>query len=322
MGFIDQGDHPPLVPLTGGVSSEIYRLDLADGPICIKRALAKLKVEQDWFAPVERSAYEVAFIRTVEGIAPGTVPRVLGYDPDALAIVMAYLDPADYPVWKDQLRDGHVDSATATALGALLAKIHGATAGDRDVQATFDGSAPVFFDLRIESYLLATARAQPSVAPILQNIAATTQATNLTLVHGDFSPKNILVGPDGPVVLDSETANYGDPSFDLAFCLNHLLLKCIWKPQWTAEYLACFDALATTYLDRVTWEDSAALDARAAALLSAFLLARIDGKSPVEYITTESDRDFVRQVAMGLLSDLPDSVTRVRQVWQDSLAGR
>jgi aminoglycoside phosphotransferase (APT) family kinase protein len=110
------------------------------------------------------------------------------------------------------------------------------------------------------------------------------------LVHGDFSPKNLLIGPAGPVILDAECAWYGDPAFDLAFVLNHLLLKGVWRPQWRARYVTAFAALADAYLGHVRWEPRDAVEARTAALLPGLMLARIDGKSPVEYLTTEREK--------------------------------
>ena len=115
--------------------------------------------------------------------------------------------------------------------------------------------------------MLATARVHAELAPVLNSLAERTARTRLALVHGDVSPKNILVGPAGPVFLDAECAWYGDPAFDLAFCLNHLLLKGAWVPASQADYLACFDGLAEAYLDGVTWESADALEARAATLL-------------------------------------------------------
>ena len=146
-----------------------------------------------------------------------------------------------------------------------------------------------------------------------------TAATKKALVHGDVSPKNILIGPDGPVFLDAECAWYGDPAFDLAFCLNHLLLKCVWRPQWQARYLdvlrrARGDAISPA----VTWEPRAGIEARTSHLLPGLLLGRVDGKSPVEYITTEAERDRVRQVARALLLEPVDELSDVRTAWQSS----
>jgi aminoglycoside phosphotransferase (APT) family kinase protein len=138
-------------------------------------------------------------------------------------------------------------------------------------------------------------------------------------VHGDVSPKNILIGPEGPVFLDAECAWYGDPAFDLAFCLNHLLLKCLWNPGAKDALRACFDALAEAYLAGVTFEPRLALEGRAASLLPALLLARVDGKSPVEYLTDDAQKDTVRRVARRLLADPPERLAAVRDAFHGSL---
>jgi aminoglycoside phosphotransferase (APT) family kinase protein len=133
------------------------------------------------------------------------------------------------------------------------------------------------------------------------------------------SPKNILCGPHGPVFLDAECAWYGDPAFDLAFCLNHTLLKCAWRPQWADAYLACFDALTQAYLQAVEWEPVASLEGRAARLLPGLLLARVDGKSPVEYVTDDWQRASVRTAARSLLRKPVATLSEVRDRWEREL---
>ena len=120
--------------------------------------------------------------------------------------------------------------------------------------------------------------------------------------------------------LDAECAWWGDPAFDLAFCLNHLLLKCLWTPTATAGFLACFDALAAAYIARIPWEAPHALEVRAARLLPGLFLARVDGKSPVEYITTEHDRNRVRRTAGALLAHPVAALSEVRQAWTKELS--
>ena len=149
---------------------------------------------------------------------------------------MEWLDPADHRLWKADLMAGRVDLEFAAAVGGRLAAIHRATAGDAAVAAMFP-TGPLFEALRLEPYLRATARRHPALAARLEALADRTAATKLALVHGDVSPKNIMAGPDGPVFLDAECAWYGDPAFDLAFCLNHLLLKCLAAPAAAAEFL-------------------------------------------------------------------------------------
>jgi aminoglycoside phosphotransferase (APT) family kinase protein len=300
--------------LTGGVSSDIWRIDMPSGPICVKRALAKLRVAADWRAPVERNVYEARWMQRANAAAPGAAPALLGQDEEGGALAMAFLPPDDYPLWKTQLRDGHTDPAFAARVAATLVRIHAATAADPTVAAAFPTDA-IFYDIRLEPYLVATAQAHPDLAPRLEALVAATQANKHALVHGDVSPKNILCGAAGPVFLDAECAWWGDPAFDLAFCLNHLLLKCLWTPTARVGFLSCFDAMVAAYRASVTWEPAADVERRAAHLLPGLFLARVDGKSPVEYITTEPDKDRVRRVARALLSDPPDTLDLIRQAW-------
>jgi aminoglycoside phosphotransferase (APT) family kinase protein len=250
---------------------------------------------------------------------PGAAPALLGQDTASGALAMCYLPPGDHPLWKDQLRDGHADPNFAAAVAQRLVRIHAATAADPAVAADFPTDA-IFHAIRLEPYLLATALAHPDLAPQLEALVAMTQANKRALVHGDVSPKNILAGPTGPVFLDAECAWWGDPAFDLAFCLNHLLLKCLWTPPARAGFLACFDAMANSYRAGVTWEPPAALEARVARLLPGLFLARVDGKSPVEYITAEADKDRVRRVARALLLAPPIRTEAIRQAWTRELA--
>lgn len=200
-----------------------------------------------------------------------------------------------------------------------MSLIHAGTAGRDDIAARFATDAS-FHAIRLEPYLLATARAHPGLAPRLEALATITADTRLALVHGDVSPKNILCGRSGPVLLDAECAWYGDPAFDLAFCLNHLLLKCLWVPRTRERFLGCFNAFADAYLSGVNWEPPAAIEARAAALLPGLLLARVDGKSPVEYLTDESDKDTVRAVASQTLRDPATRLADVRDRWRTACA--
>jgi hypothetical protein len=128
-----------------------------------------------------------------------------------------------------------------------------------------------------------------------------------------------LVGPQGPVFIDAECAWFGDPAFDLAFCLNHLLLKCLWVPWAAGRLLAAFQSLTETYLDVVDWEPGQDIDRRAARLLPGLFLARIDGKSPVEYLTEERDKHTVRRIARSLLACPPDCLAEIRKVWASEI---
>jgi len=313
MGLLEDGARTTGIPLTGGVSSDVWRADLTV-PICVKRALEQLKVTRDWRVPVDRNAYEMAWFKVVADIVPQSVPKILGHDPRAGVFAMEYFPPELAPVWKDQLRNGVVESQTVQALADILCRIHGATAGDDKIASQFD-SDKLFYSLRLEPYLYATAESHPDVAKQLGALAESLQENKKVLVHGDFSPKNILISEQGPIILDAECAWYGDPAFDAAFFLNHLLLKSIWNPPATARFLGGFNLFFETYLAGVSWENPAELEARVARLLPGLMLARIDGKSPVEYIETDSDKDRVRKFARKYLLEPTDSLEDLSASW-------
>ena len=303
------------MPLDGGISSDIWRVDVNERSFCIKRALAKLKVAQPWTAPIERNRYEWAWINFAARHCPHAVPKPIASDAEHGVFAMEFLDPDRYPVWKRLLLDGIASPGVAAAVAAIIARIHAASAGDPSVQRGFATDA-IFHAIRLEPYLLATAARHPDLASPLRALAERTASTRLALVHGDVSPKNILLGPNGPVFVDAECAWYGDPAFDAAFCLNHFLLKCVARPASAGDYLACFAAFANAYFAGVTWESQSAIEGRIASLLPALLLARVDGKSPVEYVHTERDRQRVRDVARPLIGKAPSRVADVASAWR------
>ncbi|HYG90295.1 MAG TPA: aminoglycoside phosphotransferase family protein [Azospirillum sp.] len=316
LGLLRPGESLRFTPLTGGVSSDIWRVETQARTFCVKRALSKLKVQADWRAPVERNRYEVAYFRTAAELVPSAVPRILGEDADSGLFAMAWLDPSDHRLWKTELRDGRADPADAERVGSALVRIHAGTAGRAEVTERFPTDA-IFHAIRLEPYLEATAGRHPDLAERLHALARVTAATKRALVHGDVSPKNILLGPDGPVLLDAECAWYGDPAFDLAFCLNHMLLKGLWNPAARPAFMACFRALAAVYRAGVTWEPPAAVEARVAHLLPGLFLGRVDGKSPVEYVTREADKDRVRRVASRFLREPVERLEDIASAWEE-----
>ncbi|MGI9508728.1 MAG: phosphotransferase family protein [Geminicoccaceae bacterium] len=314
LGLLEPGERPALEPLGGGVSSDIYKVETRARTLCVKRALAKLKVAADWFAPIERNAYEAAWMREAARVVPSAVPELLGQDEASGVLAMAFLPSEGFKLWKEELRHGRADPAAAAAVGERLVRIHGASAKTPGLAERF-ATDDIFYDIRLEPYLVATAIAHPDCAAALEQLVATTRSTKLALVHGDVSPKNILIGEKGPVFLDAECAWFGDPAFDLAFCLNHFFLKSVWVPEAEPAFLACFDALAGHYLEGVDWESRDGLESRVAALLPGLMLGRIDGKSPVEYLTKEQDKDRVRAFARARLQAPPMGLDELRTDW-------
>ncbi len=317
MGLVDADETPFLQPLSGGVSSMIVRVDTRRGPLCVKQALPELKVATHWSAPLSRNHAEVAWMREVSRWLPQAVPQILGEDSSSYTFAMQWLAPEQHPVWKSLLRDGVAEPAFAAQVASLVAGIHAKTAHRPELAVAFANDRN-FHELRLDPYFVAAARAHPDCAPALLRLVERTAATRLALVHGDISPKNILAGPSGPVILDAECAWYGDPAFDAAFCLTHLLAKCLWRPASAEAFLACFDAFAAAYLAGADWEPRAALEARIAQLLAGILLARVDGKSPLEYLDDEgraAQRAFARRFVLAP----SDTLAALRAEWKKEI---
>ena len=320
MNLVGKHETPTFEPLTGGVSSAIWKVGTKNGPICVKRALSRLKVEAVWEVAPERSRLEADWMRTARAVRPFNIPELLGEDIERHVLAMDYLAPEDNALWKSVLRDEQADPQFAADLARTIAAIHAATAHDADVAARF-ASDLNFHAIRLEPYLEATARKHQDVHQLLMALSQRTAAQKHCLVHGDLSPKNILMGKHGPILLDAECAWYGDPAFDVAFLLNHLLLKCIWRPRTAQGFLACFAAFRDAYLDRIDWERPADLEARASSLLPGLLLARVDGKSPVEYVTDSVAKQRIRSFAKPLLLQPPKTLEEVRLAWAGEFAG-
>ena len=317
LGLVFPNDSFRMTPLAGGVSSDIFKVEAGARVFVVKRALARLRTTDRWEAPTSRNRHEADWLETVARLLPGAAPAVLARDDGAGLFAMEYFDPRSFPVWKERLRDGEVDLGFAAEVGRRLAAIHAGTAGDTAVAARF-ATDSIFHAIRLEPYFEAAARRHPDAGEVLLSLSRRTLAAKVALVHGDVSPKNILVGRDGPVFLDAECAWYGDPAFDLAFCLNHLLLKCLWNRAAAPRLLAAFDSLAASYLDGVTWESRDTAERRTAALLPALLLARVDGKSPVEYLD-EPGRSLTREAALSMIRQPVRSLSAIAAAWAAKL---
>lgn len=306
-------------PLSGGVSSDIWKVETGERVFCVKRARPRLAVEAVWEVPVERNHSEAEFLRVAAIEVPRLAPDLIAEDRERGLIVLSYLDPAEWMPWKAELLAGRADPAAAAGLGEALGRLVRRTGHRTDLARRF-ATDDLFQALRLEPYLGAAARRHPDLAEPLNRLIETTAGTRMALVHGDVSPKNILVAADGAFrLLDAECAWYGDPAFDLAFCLNHLLLKCIWTPASTDDFLTCFTSLTEAYLGKVDWEPANALEQRTAALLPGLLLARIDGASPVEYITQAPDKNRVRRAATAALQHPPTQLRDLPRLYREEI---
>lgn len=203
-------------------------------------------------------------------------------------------------MWKQALLDGQIDLTTARHAGTLLAELHSRTAADPRVQSRF-ASQTGFIQGRVDPYHWTAAKVHPELAPMIQKEVERLLSTRRTLVHGDYSPKNIFVYPDHVLVLDFEVAHHGDPAFDTAFCLNHLILKTIRFPERGPRYLEAARIFWQAYQQTLTPGLDPEIEATTIRELGCLLLARIDGKSKIEYITEEAMRQVARNLARAIL---------------------
>jgi aminoglycoside phosphotransferase (APT) family kinase protein len=304
-----------LVPLSGGVSSEIYLVNDGSRQFVVKRALPKLKVEQEWFADTSRNANEAACLSYIARLAPDNVPQLKYVNAEHGYFCMEYLGAA-WQNWKETLLEGRCDPWIAQAAGGLLGRIHAHSANDPEARERFRTLAN-FEQLRIEPYLLATALRHPRLKGALEAEASRLRAERSVLAHGDLSPKNMLVSPGRVVIVDCEAAWYGDAAFDIAFLLSHLFLKSIARPaagSWRAMVESTWSGYCTARFADEAGAGQDVLEAHVSRLLPMLMLARVDGKSPVEYLR-ESQQERVRRFAVSRLQSGSVSLSGLTEEW-------
>ncbi len=312
LSLAQEGENITVKALTGGVSSNIFQITTKDAQYCLKQALPQLKVAKQWLAPVDRVFAEIDWLQTAATIAPDAVPHILGVDQASKSFVMQHLG-AEYLNWKSELLAGRVTDKVATQLGNTLGRIHSQTAASEEIAKRF-ANDDTFYAIRLEPYLEEAARQHPALSARLKALIKRTQHNPKVLVHGDVSPKNIMLGPLGPVILDAECAWYGDPAFDVAFCLNHFFLKAAHMPNAAMALLCGAQDFLSAYLQEVTWEPVPELEYRIASLLPGLMLARVDGKSPVEYLAAERGA-IVRTLAIEFLQQNNISFSMIDRRW-------
>ncbi len=322
LALASEADVRVVRPLTGGVASDIAMVAFGDRKICVKFALPKLKVAADWQAPVHRNAAEYAWLQVAAEVSPDSAVQLYGRSETAHGFAMEYLDGPEVYLWKDRLLAELPDLGEAEKVAELLGRIHAFSARDGFDAKAFQNRDD-FHALRIEPYLSKTRSVYAALAPAIEPLERMLFESQNVLVHGDASPKNILFRRGAPIILDAECATMGDASFDPAFCLNHLVLKAVHLPSSRNRLLADVTRFWAAYKRHVRWEDPAHLERRVAALLPVLMLARVDGKSPVEYLS-EAERQAVRDMAIPLIKEpvpeLGALVDRIRQALKESAA--
>lgn len=307
--------------LSGGVSNVVMRVTVPGGEdFVVKQSRAQLRTKTDWFSQPERIWRERDVLEILSRVTPsGLVPKLLFEDRDNFLFAMEAI-PRKHLVWKSCLLDGEVEPSIASRLGGILATIHTHTVGDADLRERL-GDRTIFDELRLDPFYRYMAERDAELRSPLERLIYDTLAAPVCLVLGDFSPKNILLVPEQAdhsgtqprvVLVDFETGHFGDPAFDLGFFLSHLLLKTIKHARQFDKFLELAVVFWTGYnLTLATCPrpvpSELDLEQRTIRHLSACMKSRVDGKSTVDYLTSEA-QNIVRELTRDWLLSPPESL--------------
>lgn len=319
-GHAGANEVPFITVLRGGVSNRTVLVERGGGSsFVLKQALPKLRVQVNWECDPRRAHREALALRVLERFAPaGAITPLLFEDEPHHLLAMAAV-PQPHENWKTLLLGGRVDLGHVRQFGELLGCVHRESARHL-ADLPDDLRDRSFFEaLRIEPYYAFTATGNPVAAPFYSALIAETHAQQMALVHGDFSPKNILVHRDRLVLLDHEVAHVGDPAFDVGFALAHLLSKALHLPAQREALLGAAGVFWKTWR-QAAGEVAATVGVRSRATRHTLgcLLARVDGRSPLEYLAP-AERDLQRAVVLALMQRPPNDVSELVRQFGEAL---
>lgn len=301
-GRIGPNEEPIMTVLAGGVSNRTVQVDRPQGESWVlKQALAKLRVKEDWFSDPARISRESLGLRWIERLVPWkTVPGWLFEDRENHLLAMEAV-PRPHENWKIRMLNGFVETHYAEAFGRLLGTLH-RESNRRRIELPSELSDRNFFEtLRLEPYYRFSAGRNPSIARVLTDLIDETLTVQCSLVHGDYSPKNVLIHEGRLVLLDHEVVHFGDPAFDLGFALTHFLSKARHRPQQRDLLRKSAEKFWDSYRQSASAiANLSGLELRAVRHTLACLLARVDGRSPLEYLTAEEQTAQREQALQGL----------------------
>jgi 5-methylthioribose kinase len=308
-----RSEHLNCRELGGGVSNTVILVEAPGERFVIKQALPQLRVKDEWLVDRGRIFRERDALADCAKLLPrGWVPEVLWSDePNYVFAMRAAEEPSEF--WKNRLLEGRIEAEWARRAGVALGLTIRASWRSEFFERKY-GDQTAFGQLRTDPYYRTIARRNPDIAVYVEEWLAVTESRRLALTHGDWSPKNMLVTPSGMVFIDYECAHFGDPCFDSAFAINHFLLKGFRRPDLAEGYLGLARVFFTWTLGVLPSEALREFEAATARHLGFLLLARVDGKSPVEYLTDEEVRDRLRQAAKTLIVERAERLERCFEV--------
>lgn len=303
-GHISAQETPRITVLGGGVSNRTVLVERAEGSgWVLKQALEKLRVKADWFSSPERIHREALGLRWLSQLAPAGTITPLIFEDHAHHLLAMQAVPQPHENWKTLLLRGDVQFAHVAQFGSLLGAIHREARLRANELRTAFSDVSFFESLRLEPYYSYSAQQVSAAADFLQRLIAETREQRQTLVHGDYSPKNVLVRHDKLVLLDHEVIHWGDPAFDLGFALAHLLSKA---HHLSAQRGKFADAA------RLFWESygDGENEARAVRHTLGCVLARVAGRSPLEYLDAD-ERARQQSGVLKLIVETPQKMAQL-----------
>jgi 5-methylthioribose kinase len=294
--------------LDGGVSSDVYFVQDDQKKLVVKSALAQLKTEATWLADISRSVAEVEALKLHHTITPTHLPEVIAFLENKLVITAAdesWVDLRKYLLETQEINpEWFID--LVTDLARTLANWHNQTQDLINLPKIFDNKERLK-QLRTHPFHHYCAQLRPDLSEILLALADNLETNSNCLVHGDFSPKNVLASTEESNkywVIDAEVAHLGLAVFDQTYFLTHLLLKATHKPSQRDLFLRAAKAFNETYFELVApelktdnWQN----------YLGAILLARVIGKSPATYLT-QKEKTVAEQIAKFLLTSQTSNI--------------
>jgi 5-methylthioribose kinase len=294
-GIISATDKAEVEVLTGGVSNVVLAITTSDKKLVLKQALAELKVAEKWEADQRRAIVEANAIALFHKLSPDQVPNLVFLDPARFILILDRV-PVGSTVWKTDLLDGVINPDVAGVLGKTLAQWHNFGQTNKEARLQFMEDS-LFEQLRVDPFYRFVAAKNDLLKPAINKLISELEGDKTTIVHGDFSPKNIMVGMDEQVyILDFEVTHVGNPVFDLAFLLAHLLCKLFRtnEPLEEKMLIASAQRFISSYQEIRSISESLCLHT---ALIA---LARVEGKSPVNYLD-KAQQDKLVKYTKGIL---------------------
>ena len=286
--IISASDQAEVEVLTGGVSNVVLAITTKNQKMVLKQALAELMVAQKWEADQRRAIVEANAIALFHKLSPNQVPNLVFLDPERFILILDRV-PVGSTVWKSDLLDGVINPDIAEVLGTTLAQWHNFGEKDKEARLQFMEDS-LFEQLRIDPFYRFVAAKNEVLKPVITKLINELEGDKTTIVHGDFSPKNIMVGMDDQVyILDFEVTHVGNPVFDLAFLLAHLLCKKFRTDEPLEEKL--LGASAERFIN--AYEVIRPIDSSLSLHTALIALARVEGKSPVNYLDSSKQSALV-----------------------------